>query len=323
AAFLPPRGLRLWAGCSALLLAGLSAACAWAQGSSVIVLRALAGLPEGILLWITVGMIARHATPERLSAVLLAAMTAAQFLLALVLTVAVLPDFGAAGGFVALALGSLVALLAAFFMPANYAPLVKPVGESAAPPARGWIALLATVVFTASFAAVAVYLQPIAHQAGHDAEVARLALTVSLLAQLVGGSVASGIAGRVHYLPVLLGGSAVYLVCWAVMGSPQPSWAFIAANALAGFCYLVITPFLVPMLIEADPSRRAAMMSGGAQVLAGALGPLASSQLVSGANVHPALWLAAMLMLSGLAVIAGLYVVERRQRALRQLVVLR
>ena len=320
-AMLPPRGLRLWAVMSSLALALLGGAGAWASGTMVIVLRAVAGLPEGILLWISIGMIARHATPERMSAVLLAAMTAAQFVLALLLTLVVLPRFGVSGGFIALALGSLMAGLAAAKIPASYAPLIKPVGESSAPPLKGWIALAATVIFTASFPAVAVFLQPIAHQAGHDAQVARLALTLSLLAQLIGGGVATVIAGRIHYLPVLLVGSAIYVGCWAVMGVPEPSWMFISAVSVTGFCYLGITPFLVPMLIEADPSRRAAMMGGGAQVLAGALGPLVSSQLVSRNNVDPVLWLAVTLMLSGLAIIAGLYVVARRRRRLRQLVV--
>ena len=320
-ALLPPRGLRAWAVGSSLALALISGAGAWASGTLVIGLRAMAGLPEGILLWISIGMIARHATPERMSAVLLAAMTAAQFVLALLLTLVVLPRFGVSGGFIALALGSLMALFAAGKLPRSYAPLIKPVGESSAPPLRGWVALVATVIFTASFPAVAVFLLPIAHQAGHDAEVARLALTLSLLAQLVGGSMATWIAGRIHYLPVLLGGSAIYVGCWAVMGVQEPSWAFIAAVTVTGFCYLGITPFLVPMLIEADPSRRAAMMGGGAQVLAGALGPLVSSQLVSRNNVDPVLWLAVTLMLCGLSVIVGLYFVERRQRHLRQLVV--
>jgi hypothetical protein len=306
---------------SSLALAVLSGAGAWASGAVVIVLRALAGLPEGILLWISIGMIARHATPERMSAVLLAAMTAAQFVLALLLTLVVLPRFGVSGGFIALALGSLMAVIAAAKLPRSYAPLIKPVGESTAPPPRGWVGLAATVIFTASFPAVAVFLQPIAHQAGHDAQVARLALTLSLFAQLIGGGVATWIAGRIHYLPVLLGGSVIYVGCWAVMGVQEPSWAFIAAVTVTGFCYLGITPFLVPMLIEADPSRRAAMMGGGAQVLAGALGPLASSQLVSRSNVDPVLWLAASLLLCGLAIIIGLYFFERRQRLLRQLVI--
>ena len=49
-----------------------------------------------------------------------------------------------------------------------------------APPPRGWFALLATVVIVAANGAVSVYLEPLAHQAGLSANVARLALFVSL-----------------------------------------------------------------------------------------------------------------------------------------------
>ena len=139
----------------------------------------------------------------------------------------------------ALAIVTSFAVVVAWMAPARYAPLVKPEGESGAPPLRGWAALAATVVFTASFGAVAVYLQPLAHEAGLDANVARLALTLSLLAQVVGGSVAAVVAGRLHYILVFTLGTAAFLVCWAVMGAPVPGWAFVAANVAGGFIYLL------------------------------------------------------------------------------------
>lgn len=322
-ALLKPARLRLIAILATLALAGLDLGGIWASGAGQIFLRGLAGVPEGILLWIAIGMIARSEMPERFSAILLAAMTAGQFVLALALTAFVLPLFGSNGGFLALALGTLPAIGIALWLVDEYAPLVAPVGESASPPLRGWAALAATVVFTASFPAVAVYLQPIAHQAGLSAGVARVALTVSLLTQIGGGAAATVLAGRVHYLPVLGAGSALYLISWAVMGGHPPAWGFVAANGFNGFAYLALTPFLVPMTIEADPSRRAAMMSGGAQVLAGALGPFAASQIVSDANVHGALWLASGFLLAGLAMICGLYLAERRDAAHRQLAVVK
>ena len=318
---LPPSGLRLWGLGSALLLVGIDLATARASGGAVLGLRALAGLPEGILLWITIGMIARSETPERLAGILLAGSTAAQFVLALGFTVFVLPGFGTDGGFVALAAVTALAVPAAWFLPRGFAPLVKPVDETTAPPLRGWAALAATVVFTAAFGAVAVYLQPLAHEAGLDANIARIALTVSLLLQVTGGTCAALIAGRVHYMVVFCIGTVGFLASWVVMGSQVPAWAFVTANGLNGFAYLIITPFLVPMLIEADPSRRAAVMAGGAQVLAGALGPFLASRVVSNADVHGALWLGATLLLTGLVMMAGMYAVERRERARRQLAV--
>jgi hypothetical protein len=318
---LPPRGLRLWGFVSAIVLVGLDLATARASGGAVIGLRAVAGVPEGILLWITVGMIARSETPERLAGILLAGSTAAQFVLALGFTVFVLPRFGSDGGFVALAAVTALAVPAAWFLPQRFAPLVKPVNEGTAPPLRGWAALAASAVFIAAYGAVAVYLQPLAHEAGLDANVARIALTVSLLLQVAGGACAALIAGRVHYMVVFSVGTLGYLASWLVMGSQVPAWAFIAANGLNGFAYLIMVPFFVPMLIEADPSRRAAVMGGGAQVLGGALGPFLASRVVSDADVHGALWLGGALLVTGLVMMAGMHAVERRERVRRQLAV--
>ena len=54
------------------------------------------------------------------------------------------------------------------------------------------------------------------------------------------------------------------------------------------------------------------MQSGGAQLLGGALGPWLASLLVGDRDVHAVLWLAAGLMLLGLAVVAWLHYSSRR-----------
>ena len=80
----------------------------------------------------------------------------------------------------------------------------------------------------------------------------------------------------------------------------------MSANALAGLVALFLGPFLVPMTIDADPSRRAAMQSGAAQLLGGALGPALASLVVGEREVHGVLWLGAGLMLAGLVVVSWL-----------------
>jgi predicted MFS family arabinose efflux permease len=99
----------------------------------------------------------------------------------------------------------------------------------------------------------------------------------------------------------------VSLVVWWLFGQRIPGWLFIGANAVAGLTALFLSPFLVPMTIEADPSRRAAVQSGAAQLLGGAMGPLAAAMLVSDRDVHAVLWLGAGLLLAGLTVVAWLH----------------
>jgi len=72
----------------------------------------------------------------------------------------------------------------------------------------------------------------------------------------------------------------------------------------------------VPMTIEADPSRRAAVQSGAAQLIGGAMGPLLASQLVSDRDVHGTLWLGAGMLVAGLAIVAWLHVTNRHAPAM-------
>jgi len=60
------------------------------------------------------------------------------------------------------------------------------------------------------------------------------------------------------------------------------------------------------MTIEADPSRRAAVQSGAAQLLGGAFGPLVASMAVDDTHARGVLYLGAVLVLSGMAIITWL-----------------
>lgn len=318
---LPPERLRLTGGIAVIALAAVSFATFAASGAGVLALRAAAGLPEGVLLWIAIGMIARTETPARWSAVFLTGVALAQLVLAFAFAAAVLPRFGADGGFAAMGIATLLGLAAVALSPSRYAPLVKPQGESGVPPLLGWISLAAMLVFTASFGAVGIYLQPLAHAAGLSADVARLALSVSLAAQICGSGCATVLADRLHHLKILVPGALAFMCVWALYSQPLPAWGFVLDTGAAGFLYMLMMPFLVPMAIEADPSRRAALFSGGVQVLGGALGPLLSSFVVGGHGVRAALLLGATLIASGVAVMAGLHVATLRGRAHHQLIV--
>jgi hypothetical protein len=305
--FLKPRRLRLLGIAATLALAAADMAVTGAHDNGVLIMRGLAGVPEGLLLWITIGMIARTETPERWSAVLFTALTASQLAVAGVFTLAVLPRFGANGGFVFLALFSLVGVGISFFVPDRYAPLPHETQSiSGAPPLRGWIALFATFVFVSSTGAVGIYLAPLAHQAGLSLMVAQTATSASLAAQIPGSALATVVAGRVRYFNIFVVSSIVALAVWLVYGIAAPAWLFIGATALQGFFGIFVTPFLVPMTIEADPSRRAAVQSGAAQLLGGAFGPFVASMAVDDRHAHGVLWLGTGLLLAGMGIIAAL-----------------
>ena len=301
-----PERLRLIAVAASLSLAALNLAATGAAGGGLMALRGVTGAVEGVLLWITVSMISRTVTPERWAGAFFTSQTLTQLLLALALSFVIAPLWGANGVFLSLAVLAVVGVIPALLSPTRFAPLPVAAGESETPPPRGWAALAATLIFVSAAGAVGVYLQPLAHESGLDAGVARTAVWVSLAAQVVGGALATALAGRVRYFTVFLMTTAAYLAVWALYARPLSAGLFIGANAVAGLFGLFLGPFLVPMTIDADPSRRAAMQSGAAQLLGGALGPLLASRVVGERDVHGVLWLGAGLLLTGLAAVAWL-----------------
>jgi MFS family permease len=305
-AFLKAERLRSIGVAVSLGLAAVNLLTAHASGAVLFPLRVAAGGLEGVLLWITVSMIARTVTPERWAGVFFATQTFGQLVLAVILALWVMPRFGASGGYTAVAVASVIGVAPALMTPHRLAPLPVSPGEGGVPPLRGCLALLVTLIFVASSGAVSVYLQPLAHQAGLAAGVARSANWVSLVAQVAGGTLATLVAGRVRYFTVFVVVSAATLWVWWVFDHTAPAWLFIGANAFAGLTNIFLAPFLVPFTIEADPSRRAALQGGAAQLLGGALGPWMASFLVSDQDVRSVLWLGAGLLLTGLAGVAML-----------------
>ena len=311
---LKPKGLRPIAMVAALALVAVDLATTRASGGGIFAMRALAGLPQGVLLWIAIGFISRTVTPERWAAVLFTGMGITQLGAATVLSAVILPRFGANGGYVMLAGGAALGLPVALFLPRALGAVPGQEGHGAgagAPPLKGWIALLGTLCFAAPLAAVAVYVVPLARQAGLSVGAGRTAISVGLACQILGGVLATVLAGRVRYIAVFWACAVALFSTWAVYALGAPAGLFIAVTGLAGVCGGLGGPFLVPMTIEADPSRRAAVQSGAVQLLAGALGPLLAALVVSERDAHGVLMLAAALLVAGLAIIMGLHRANR------------
>jgi hypothetical protein len=306
-AMLKPERLR-WIGLIAgLALAGFDVLSVKVGGETMTLVRACAGLPSGILMWITIGMITRSPRPERWSGVYLTLQTLAQFLLSAVLTAAVVGRYGANGGFLALAGLSALAGVAALAAPKRYAPLAHADAPGGLPSARGLVALGACFLFLAFIVAVWVYAEPLSQQAGHKPAVFGYAVSLSLICQVIGGGAATLLAGRLHWFWTILACAIVDLAILALFATLPGPVTFLAASGLFGFIWLFVLPFLVPMVIEADPSRRAAMLLGGAQLLGGSLGPLIASLMVSETDARGALVFGAGGLILAMLIVTGLH----------------
>ncbi len=298
-----------------LLMAILNLATITASGGWLILLRALNGLPSGSLVWLMTGMIVRAPHPERWAGLYLTLQTLAQLAMVAVLTAFVLAPFGVDGGFSALAMLGGATALSGLAVPSSYAPLRDDSKTHGGwPGARGWWALAAGFCMLAFILAVWMYLAPLARQAGLSEELAGTAIAISLGAQVLGGAAATLLAGRLAWFATLIL-SIAGLVGVMVLLAWQPGpLAFLACVAGFGFLWLFSTPFLAALAIDADPSRRAAALGSGAQLLGCSGGPLLASLVVRDGEVRGSLVLGVALALLCTVIVIGLRFTARRSR---------
>ena len=301
-------------GCG-LLMALLNYLTVEASGGWLIGLRALNGLPSGALVWLMTGTIVRAPRPERWAGLYLTLQTLAQLAMVAALTAFVLVPLGVNGGFLALALLGLLTALCGLAVPRGYAPLAGDDDLHAGLlGARGWWALAAGLCMLAFILAVWMYVEPLARQAGLTEQEAGTVIAVSLGAQVLGGAAATALAGRLPWFATLsLSIVTLMGVIAALAWLPGPV-PFLAYAVAFGFLWLFSTPFLAALAIDADPTRRAAALGSGAQLLGCSAGPLLASLVVRDGEVRGSLALGIALALLCLAIVVGLHL-TREHRA--------
>jgi hypothetical protein len=317
AAFLPPRRLPAIALITSLALAAGNWLTPFAMGEMVTALRALTGFTGGILIWVAACMIARSAAPDRWAGIYLTVQTLTQLLFVAAMSVWTEPKWGAQGDFALLAFAGLASGAASLLLPRAFVPLPK-TGRSPAgglPPPLGVAGLVVNFLLMMFIVSIWVYYDPIAREAGLSSRVSDSAVQVSLGFQVLGGTAATLFAGRLRWYPTLLACTAVdFAMVWILGTRPTAALFFIDA-AIFGFIWLFILPFMVPMLIEADPSRRAAVLSSGVGLLGGSIGPTVAAMLISPDDTRGALWLGAGCLAACFAIATGLRVVTRPREA--------
>ncbi|HMD27064.1 MAG TPA: hypothetical protein VKH13_00730 [Steroidobacteraceae bacterium] len=308
AALLPSRRLRVIGIGASLVLALGNYLTPFAAGGSITALRALTGAAGGILIGVTACMIARSAAPERWAGIYLSVQTLAQFILAAIMTAWIEPARAVPGDFGMLAIVGLCSAIAAFALPSTFQVLPKPVGKGsfAMPPPRGLAALASIFLLLMFIVSIWVYYDPIARQAGLSSHVSDTAVYVSLAFQVLGGTCATLSAGRLRWFPAFVICAGVDFVMVALLGVHPSALLFLIDAAIFGFIWLFILPVLVPMVIEADPTRRSAVLTSGVSLLGASLGPTMAGLIISPDNTQGALWFGAACLLCSLAIATGL-----------------
>ena len=273
--FLKPVGMRRIALIAALLAVTFDMTSPLFSHGLLMLARSGAGAAEGVMLWIAIALIARQPTPEKTAALFLTAQVTSAFLVAGICAAWVAPVFGANGLFVAIGTTALVAAIATAWTPDRLQAISMDQEQAEGlPPRRGWIALAAMFAYVAAGSSVYVYLDPIARLMTLGSPVVTLAVQGNLVAQIAGGLAVTALAGRLRYPVVFILAGCLATSVYLVYLSGVPAAGFVLATCLTGFTGMVMTAFFVPFALAADPGRRAAAMSGGAQILGGAGGPL-------------------------------------------------
>ncbi len=303
AAFLKPTNIRLKMALTCLLHAGAMLGTTLVSGVGVILVRTVAGALAGVMLWLAIGVIARSSRPERASGVFVTVQTFAQLVLAAALPATVMVHGGVNGALICLAVISLLAAVAALAGPDRFAPLPKS-EEGGRLDARALAGLAAVFLYMAFIVALWVYLEPLATQAGLSPRESGMAIALALGLQVLGGAAATMVGDRVPPARMLLCVGAINAVILAVLWSGPGRLPFVACVAAFGFLWLFALPFQTLLLIRIDPTRRASMQLGAAQLLGSSAGPLAASLVVGDGPVRRALILSAICLALALGLVS-------------------
>jgi len=312
------RHLRPVSVAAALLAALLDAGTTRLQGDLALgLVRAGAGLAEGLLIWGTTAVIVRAAAPERMAGLFFVVQTLAQALLGLALAHLVIPSAGWQGGFQVLAVLALAAALLAALLARPLGPLTPTasqagVGMAWTRPRLG--ALLVVFLQLATLGAFWAYAEPLGTRAGFSPVAVQTLIAAGLGMQVIGGSVGTWLVKRLPVQAALLGCCLTLGLCAAlvVRTAPDQSWMFAALCAVFTFTWLFMLPFQMSLAFRVDGSGQVAGLVPAAQLFGSAFGPLVASVTVTGDEVAPVPFVA-----TAFAVLAALALTLTRRRTPR------
>lgn len=308
-------GVRTKATIFLLALAALNVATGFASGlGGYLAVRGLAGLIEGMLVVLSIELVARSAHAQRLGGYFVMAQTMLQAVLALILALWVLPTWGSSGGFAAMAVVSAASVVIAPMAPGSYEPLPKSQNSlDGVFTLRSILALLSIFAFFLFIGAIWAFLEPIGARSGIDAATVGTIVSAALVAQIIGAITSTWAAERLHYGLGIAICAAIGFVAVAVILSGPSSGAFWAAAMAIGFVYLFVIPCQVGMAVAADRTRVTATLVPAANLLGAAIGPILGSLFIAGDDVTGVVWFALGAIVAAVVLLALFLLAARRR----------
>lgn len=294
--------------CLLLVLANLATLAAGGEGVTLV--RFVAGLAGGALVWIATAAIVRAPRPAVLSAAFLLVQAVVQCLVAAGIAV-IAP--GAPGG-VPLAIAGLSVLgcLLVPLLPRSFSELPREPTASGLPPLRGWAVLAAVLLLQAAIVGAWVYMEPLGRQVGMSPTQIAFATPAANAAQIGGGVAAILLVSRLPWFAAL--GTACAALVAVLLGLaqlPSPNW-FLGLEMAFGALWTFSSPCLTPFSIDNDPTRRTAEYGSSAMLIGSGLGPLLASLLASDSHPGLVLQLCAGLAMATMVLILVLFLTRHR-----------
>lgn len=320
-AWLPPRRLTLIATFALLAVIAANILTVMLPAAGVTALRGLAGLGNGVLLWLFLCMIPRSEVPARYYGIFITVTASLVFLLSIALGTFAIDRFGAAAGYVIFMAIYVLLLIAARFVPNNYVEIDS--GGTAMPPPWGFMGILGVALYMTGVMAFWVYSVPLGAEAGLSTKSMQMIIAAATGVQIVAGLASIVLAPRLTGLQVLVATTAASLVAMFVTMTSGSILVWSSAVLIFAFCWIFGAPFHVAFLMLADPSRRAAVFVGTAQLLGYAIGPLLASAVVSTSDYRPAQLVTMVCYAAVLVIAAAIHLKARRTKPLEDGAVLR
>jgi MFS family permease len=282
---LPLQRFRLIAILSSTLAAAADFGTAGSQTEAqFMITRGLAGLGEGVALWICVSIIVRCPRPEPKAGLFAFIQTVAQAGLAGVLAAIVLPAFSWHGGFATLAGTALISAGLALLLPASLPRL-----QAAAISYSKWsttkaLPLVVAFLQMAAIGALWAYLEPLGQAIGLGPKGAQFVISAVLCAQLAGSAAGTLMVRRIGTTHGLVVSTlAIAAAALAMHGLSSGQFALFTGFAmLFGAAWMFAFPFQVSLGFACDPTGHVSTLIPALQLLGVAFGPLIASTTVQG-----------------------------------------
>ena len=289
---------------AALAMAALNLFTGWAgAGWQIVLLRALAGLSEGVLIAVIMLAIAHSDRPERLGGFFLSVSGPPSLIMAYFLPSALVPQFGWDVGFVLMAMTGLICALAGAFYHADYSAAEEQVHEHFAWTRPVLLGLAATLLANAAFGASWTYIEPLATSRGIDPVQVGELVTFGI-GCMISGSLAVALSGR-HFraLGFLQSAASFQVAAIVILMNTSSFLPFTLALGALCFFWQASAPCAIALMAALDETRVTASLSFPIQLTGLSIGPLVAATGASRSLAFPYLLGALLLVAAGLILV--------------------